>query len=119
MSRNEYVQKLLEQVPAEARSDIEAAVDQWWWDSKPDNWRLTWYGYACLHDLQTESWEFDFPTREVKPWIYLALCRNLTVPYYIVDNKKHNRLVVFDSRSAVMIRLYGDLIKWIRAIASK
>jgi hypothetical protein len=116
MTRHEYVQHVLEPVPAELRVDIEANLDDWWWIATTDNWRLTWFGYSSLIDLRVECWEFDFGVREIPPWVYLKLSRNLTIPYYIVDNKKHNRLVVFDSRSAVIINLYGNLIKWIRSL---
>jgi hypothetical protein len=119
MSRNEFVQNILkpsESLSADARSDIENAVDEWWWINVADNWRLTWYGYACLNDLQLESWEFDFDIKDIRPWMYLTLSRKLKAPFYIVDNKKHAKLVVFDSKSAVMINLYGNLIRWIESL---
>lgn len=119
MSRNKFVQQLLarsESLSADAQLDIEGAVDEWWWINIDDNWRLTWYGYACLTDLQLESWEFDFDIKDIRPWMYLTLSRKLKAPFYIVDNKKHAKLVVFDSQSAVMISLYGDLIRWIKSI---
>ena len=119
MSRNEFVQNLLEQsqsLSADERLDIENAVDEWWWIDVADNWRLTWYGYACLTGLQLESWEFDFDIKDIRPWMYLTLSRKLKAPFYIVDNKKHAKLVVFDSKTAVMINLYGNLIKWINSI---
>jgi hypothetical protein len=48
--------------------------------------------------------------------MYLTLSRKLKAPFYIVDNKKHAKLVVFDSKSAVMINLYGNLIRWINSL---
>lgn len=114
MSRNEYLQQLLSKVPVELRHDIDTR--EWWWVPLEDNWRLTWLGYASLTDLSAESWEFDFDRRSIEPWIYLKLSRNLQVPYYIVDNKKHNRLVVFDSREAVAINLFGSLERWLRRL---
>jgi hypothetical protein len=119
MSRNEFVQQVLERLqsaPAEIKSDIERSVDQWWWINIEDNWRLTWYGYACLTDLNEKSWEFDFDIKDIRPWMYLTLSRKLKAPFYIVDNKKHAKLVVFDSRSAVMINLYGNLIRWLETL---
>jgi hypothetical protein len=119
MSRNEFVQQALERLqsaPAEMKQDVENAVDEWWWIDIEDNWRLTWFGYACLTDLKIESWEFDFDIKDIRPWMYLTLSRKLKTPFYIVDNKKHAKLVVFDSRSAVMINLYGDLIRWLETL---
>jgi hypothetical protein len=115
MNRNEYLSQLIDsKMPEELRVDIDTS--EWWWLPTEDSWRLTWLGYASFVDLGVESWEFDFPSQKLEPWMYLKLGRNLKAPYYIVDNKKHNRLVVFDSRSAVMIKLYGDLIKWLKSM---
>jgi hypothetical protein len=114
MSRNEYLQQLLSKVPAELRQDID--TKEWWWVPIDDNWRLTWLGYASFVDLGVESWEFDFPSIKLPPWVYLKLSRNLKVPYYIVDNKKHNRLVLFDSREAVAISLFGSLDRWLQRL---
>ena len=119
MSRNEFVQHVLEKLesaPAESKQDIERSVGEWWWINIEDNWRLTWYGYACLTDLNEKSWEFDFDIKDIRPWMYLTLSRKLKAPFYIVDNKKHAKLVVFDSRSAVMINLYGNLIRWLETL---
>ena len=119
MLKNEFVQHVLERLesaPADVKLDIENSIDEWWWIKIEDNWRLTWYGYTCLTDLRLESWEFDFDIRDIRPWMYLTLSRNLKAPYYIVDNKKHAKLVVFDSQSAVMISLYGNLIRWINSL---
>ena len=116
MLKNEYIQQLLIQAPSGLESETAINTDQWWWIATEDNWRLSWHGYDCLTKLKLESWEFDFVTKEIKPWIYLTLSRKLQAPYYIVDNKKHAKLVIFDSQSAVMINLYGNLIRWIESI---
>jgi hypothetical protein len=119
MSRNEFVQHVLEKLesaPADVKSKIDHSINEWWWINIEDNWRLTWYGYVCLTDLNIESWEFNFDIKDIKPWMYLTLSRKLKTPYYIVDNKKHTKLVVFDSQSAVMISLYGNLIRWINSL---
>jgi len=119
MLRNEFIQHVLERLestPADVKLDIKNSIDEWWWIKVKDNWRLTWYGYACLTDLKLESWEFNFDIKDIKPWMYLTLSRNLKAPYYIVDNKKHAKLVVFDSQSAVMISLYGNVVTWINSL---
>jgi hypothetical protein len=43
--------------------------------------------------------------------------KNVSVPYYITDNRKHKRLTVLDSKQAVMINLYGQVEKWIKSLA--
>jgi hypothetical protein len=114
MNRNEYLAQLIDsKVPQESRAEIDSS--EWWWIPVEDNWRLTWLGYASFVDLGVESWEFDFGSSKLQlpSWVYLKLSRNLKVPYYIVDNKKHNLLVVFDSREAVAIKLFGSLDRWL------
>jgi hypothetical protein len=115
MTKNEYLDNIVCSQESE-QSSAELNTKDWWWVPTEDNWRLTWLGYAGFVDLGIESWDFDFNIHKLPPWIYLKLSRHLKVPYYIVDNKKHNKLILFDSKSAVVINLYGDLIKWIRAI---
>jgi hypothetical protein len=114
MSRNEYTEQLLSNIPVDIRTNID--TKEWWWVPVEDNWRLTWLGYASFVDLGVESWDFDFDTLRIQPWVYLKLSRNLHVPYYIVDNKKHNKLVIFDSREAVAINLFGSLRKWLQRL---
>jgi hypothetical protein len=114
MDRNEFVDQLIKQLTPDQQVNIQ---DWWWIHADRNNWRLTWQGYNDFKDiLKLESWDFDFESRDLKPWIYLKLARHLKIPFYIVDNKKHNKLVLFDSKSAMMVRLYGDLIKWIRTL---
>lgn len=112
MSRNEYLKQLLSSCPEQVQDDVDTS--EWWWINIEDNWRLTWLGYASFVDLSVDSWDFDF--EKLEPWMYLKLSRNLQVPYYIVDNKKHNKLVVFDSRQAVAIKLFKSLDHWLRRL---
>ena len=116
MDRNEFVDQIVSNLELHQPVDID--TQHWWWiHADANNWRLTWQGYDDFKNkLNMESWEFEFGVKEIQPWIYLKLSRNLKIPFYIVDNKKHNKLVVFDSKSAMLINLYGDLIKWIRTI---
>jgi hypothetical protein len=115
MTKHEYLESIIcAVVPEELRSEIDTS--EWWWLPTEDNWRLTWLGYASFVDLRVESWDFDFASHKIEPWVYLKLSRNLKVPYYIVDNKKHNKLVVFDSREAVAIKLFGSLERWLRRL---
>jgi hypothetical protein len=114
MNRNEYIEQMLSTLPDDVRDNIDTS--EWWWLPIEDSWRLTWLGYASFVDLGVESWDFDFDKLVLEPWIYLKLNRNLKIPYYIVDNKKHNRLVVFDSREAVAINLFGSLRKWLQRL---
>ena len=117
MERSEYTRLMWQQLPVaiqEAQS-LEETGHQWWHDTREDGgWRLTWAGYVDLADvLHQESWDFDFEKQALPAYFFLKLNYNLKSPYYIVNNRKNSKLVVFDSRAAVMINLYGQVEKWI------
>jgi hypothetical protein len=121
MERNEYTQLKWEQLPVAIHETIslETAQLQWWHDSRPNGgWRLSWTGLVDFTDvLRIESWDFEFATKEIQPWMLLKLKKHLTAPYYITDNRKHTQLTVLDSKQAVMINLYGQVEKWIKSLA--
>jgi hypothetical protein len=120
MERDEFTLQMWRQLPAAIHEtmSLETVQLQWWHDSRADGgWRLSWTGLVDLTDvLHIESWDFDFATREIQPWMLLKLKKNVSVPYYITDNRKHTRITVLDSKQAVMINLYGQVEKWIKSL---
>jgi hypothetical protein len=118
MSRLNYTQQFLGQLSPDARLSLGEALVTWWQDSRSTGGlRLSWTGYAVLvNDLDIEFWQFDFAKQGIPPWIYLRLDHHLTAPYYMVDNKKLTSLMVFSSRDAMMINLYGTVEKWIAGL---
>jgi hypothetical protein len=119
MLRLEYTEKFLSLLPPDTDLSIDQALVSWWQDSRSTGGlRLSWTGYAVLvNDLDIEFWQFDFAKRGIPPWIYLRLDHYLTAPYYMVDNKKNTSLMVFSSRDAMMINLYGTVEKWIASLS--
>jgi len=114
MTKDEYIHQLLEKTSPEIRVDID--TKEWWWVPVEDQWRLTLTGRDDFAHLEAKSWEFDFASGKLQPWMFLKLSRHLKTPYYIVNHNKHSRLVLFDSRSAVMINLFGSLDLWLRRL---
>lgn len=117
MKRDEYTQSMWEKLPdaiKEAQT-LAKTQDQWWHDSRlTGGWRLSWAGYTDLSEqLKLETWNFEFLTKDIASWMYLRLKHNITTPYYIVQNRKHTRLTVFDSKIAVVINLYGNIEKFL------
>lgn len=119
MLRLNYTQQFLDQLPPDGRPTLDQALASWWYDSRPTGGlRLNWTGYVVLvNDLDIEYWQFDFAKSGIPAWIYLRLDHYLTAPYYMVDNKKITSLMVFSSRDAMMINLYGTVEKWIASLA--
>ena len=120
MQRLEYTREMWQRLPAAIRDTVslDATQIEWWHDTRADGgWRLSWTGLVDLTDvLHIESWDFDFASREIQPWMLLKLKKHVLVPYYITDNRKHTRLTVLDSKLAVMINLYGEVEKWIKSL---
>jgi hypothetical protein len=119
MLRREYTQKFLSLLPPDTGLSIDQALASWWQDSRSTGGlRLSWTGYVMLvNDLDIEFWQFDFAKSGIPAWIYLRLDQYLTAPYYMVDNKKNTNLIVFSSRDAMMINLYGTVEKWIASLS--
>ncbi len=120
MQRLDYTRQMWEQLPVPIRETISLndVQNTWWHDARPDGgWRLSWSGFVDITDvLGVESWNFDFKPQGIQPWMLLKLKKHLSVPYYIVDNRKHTQLTLLDSKLAVMVNLYGELEKWIKSL---
>lgn len=120
MSRSKFTHAMWQHLPHAAKEKItlEQAQEDWWHDPRPESsWRLSWSGFVDLVDLlDLETWEFEFEKKTVAPHILLKLSRNMTTPYYIVDNRKHTKMVVLDSKTAVIINLYGSAERWINTM---
>lgn len=120
MTRSEYTRYMWEQLPVPIRETIslEQTAEQWWHDARDDGgWRLAWNGLVDLTDvLKVESWDFDFTSREIPSWAYLTLKKHVDTPYYLVQNRKHTRITLLDSKLAMMVGLYGDVEKWIASL---
>jgi hypothetical protein len=110
-----------EQMPTtlKEKTTLAQAQKDWWHDPRSESsWRLSWSGLVDLVDLlNLETWEFEFEKKTVAPHILLKLSRNMTTPYYIVDNRKDARMIVLDSKTAVVINLYGNPERWISTLA--
>lgn len=117
MSRSKFTEAMWQQMPQvyQETTSLENVQVEWWHDARPEsNWRLSWSGFVDLVDtLDLETWEFDFEKSDIPLSMLLKLARNMTTPYYIVDNRKHTKIWVLDSRVAVMINLYGTPERWI------
>lgn len=120
MDRSEYTRLMWQLLPDAIKEaqPFDSIQHQWWHDARPNGgWRLTWSGYVDLSDqLQLETWDFDFPSNDIAAWMYLKLKNYMDTPYYIITNRKHTRVTVFDSKIAVAINLYGDIKKFIKGL---
>lgn len=119
LSKLDYTQQILEQLPADKRPTEEEALSSWWQDIRSDGGlRLSPEGCILFKKLGIASYEFEIPRNtSVLPNTLLTLGNKLTCPYYIAIGKTP-MLVLFGSKEATMYSLYGDINRFIKAINS-
>jgi hypothetical protein len=67
--------------------------------------------------LELSSYSFDLPEKLLTPKNLLAMDRRMTCPYYMVNNRKLNKIVMFGSREAMMATLHGDMQRFITSLS--
>ena len=97
---------------------LDEAMRSWWQNIREDGGlRLTDVGYLVFSDcLELNSYTFELPEKLLTPRNLIALDRHMASPYYIVNNRKHNNMVMFGSREALMATLHGDMQRFIASL---
>ena len=98
---------------------LDEAMRTWWQNIQEDGgMRLTSQGFYVFENLlELESYTFELPERLLTPKNLLAMDRHMTCPYYIVNNRKLNKIVMFGSREAMMAVLHGDMQRFINSLS--
>ena len=98
---------------------LDEAMRTWWQNIQDDGGlRLTYEGFYVFENLlELSSYTFDLPEKLLTPKNLLALDRRMTCPYYMVNNRKHNKLVMFGSKEAMMATLHGDMQRFITSLS--
>jgi len=119
LSKLDYTQQILKQLPLGDRPTEDDALTTWWQDIRPDGGlRLSPEGCVIFIRLGITNYEFEIPPSTLaRANTLLILSNKLTCPYYIMMSKKP-RLLLFGSKEATMYSLYGDIDKFIVAINS-
>jgi hypothetical protein len=118
LSKLDYTQQLLKQLPEDGKPSEEVALLIWWQDIRPDGGlRLSAEGCVLFNRLNITAYEFEIPVgAPVQANTLLVLNNKLTCPYYIVHGKRP-KLVLYGSKEATMYSLYGDIRKFINSLA--
>ena len=97
---------------------LEEAMSTWWLNRREDGGlRLTDVGYMVFdRNLELDSYTFELPEKFLTARNLLALDRHMTCPYYMVNNRKHNKIVMFGSKEAMMATLHGDIQRFINSL---
>lgn len=100
--------------------DLHQALTKWYKNIRTNGgYRLTDIGYTTLNNGEIESWSVDL--NDIKKIInkktLLDLDRKIQYPYYL--DFKNKKLILFSSKEAVMVLLYGDLQNWLNNLQSR
>jgi len=97
---------------------VEQAMRTWWMNIRDSGGlRLTYQGYQVFStELELHSYEFELNPKLLTPKNMLAMDHHLTCPYYLVHKRKHNKIVMFGSREAMMAVLHGNMQQFINSL---
>ena len=97
-----------------------------WASGRQDGLRLTEYGDFIFRMAEIEYYQCDFKLREgVSDHAYLLeINKKIKCPYYLGVNKvegkkKQPYMRLYDSKIAMMIELYGDILTYLDSIKVK
>lgn len=115
--KSTLTEKLVHLLPEQEKIDYQQAMNIWWFNlRKRGGMRLTATGYHALaKTLELEHFEYHIqdPTLFNQHTV-LNLDKKMQMPYYIHAVKGIPKtLVLFGSREAVMVNLYGDLKRFL------
>ena len=98
---------------------LDEAMVSWWQNIQEDGGlRLTYEGFYVFENLlELSSYTFELPEKLLTPKNLLALDRRMTCPYYMINNRKLNKLVMFGSKEAMMATLHGDMQRFIASLS--
>jgi len=98
---------------------VDDAMRSWWQNIRDDGGlRLTYEGFYVFENLlELSSYSFDLPEKLLTPKNLIALDRRMTCPYYMINNRKLNKLIMFGSKEAMMAVLHGDMQRFITSLS--
>jgi len=109
--------RLVEQLPESDQITVEQAKVAWWHNFRSaGGMRLTGLGYRAFSEaLDIESYEYAIEDPlEFNQHMILDLDRKIQTPYYIKAVKGiPQKVIFFGSKETMMIRLYGDLKRYL------
>ena len=113
LTKQSITQQILTGLPEDDRPTLEEALQSWWMNFRDGGGlRLTNAGFMAFGTCDLETYSFAVPTNLVAIARHLLILdKKLDCPYYIKIGK-NPQIVLFGSRQAMMLAMYGDLEKW-------
>lgn len=117
LNKTLVTQQLIDKMAGDLRVTFDQAMKEWWVNIREDGgMRLTELGYIAFNVMDLERWEYDLaPHKPLRPSLYLALDQKLTCPYYI-NSRRIPKLILFGSKEAMMLHLYGNIDQYIEML---
>lgn len=109
-NKQSVTEQVLQQLDLKDRPTLDQAMLTWWANLRTNGgMRLTEAGFDVFCNLEFEHWNYDLtPWTPLRGQLLLALDQRLTCPYYITP-KREPKLVLFGSREAMTLMLFGDI----------
>lgn len=117
-TRQEWTALVLQQAGLCDQLTEHQANQLWWQDSRlPQAMRLTRAGYDCFVLANQPCYQFQLPAKTSLWGIHLlTLSRRLKSPFYLAVGRQ-SCLTLFGGTEATMYALYGDLNRFVHALA--
>lgn len=121
-------QAVLAELPTDRRQPLEEAMVTWWMNIRQQGgFRLSDYGDTAFQLAQIEhnNFVYEIPASATKRdgrWmqIMLDIDQALNVPYYFYrGDKKQIMIRVYDSKTAMLVNLYGTFQEFIDSVKSR
>jgi hypothetical protein len=117
---------VIEQIPSNVWT-LEEAMKKWWMTVRSDRGlRLTDIGDLSFRHAEIEFYEYDLTisTEQSLHATILDLSKKLKCPYYLGGRKETNKktqpyIRLYDSRIAVMVSLYGNIMDYLKSIKER
>lgn len=108
--------QIVEQLPYVAEVSVEELLPLWWKNVRNDSgMRLTDLGYTIfVKHLKLTEYTFKLEPFDLGTYTIIQLDHKLQHPYYIEFEKgMATKLVLFDSKEAMLANLYGNIEKFV------
>jgi hypothetical protein len=117
-NKPQITQAVLGLVTGEYKPTLDQALQQWWKDPRDETGlRLSAEGFFVFGLAEIANYRFAVPPGiHAKAATLLTLDRGMTCPYYLTQGKSPE-IYIYGGQEATMFALYGDVEKFLRAIA--
>lgn len=99
------------------KDTVDTFIRRWWYTGKRDGLRLTEEGRSSFELVNLEFYDYDIKIDANSYFkIMLDLNKNISCPYYLGTKKKTPYIRFYDSKIAVLVKLYGDVHEYLESL---